>query len=59
VFIGLARSLISRRSTDLLHKQHAFKIAEAISESMYDHLTWKRLGTAELFKVGEMLLIAI
>ncbi|RPB00949.1 hypothetical protein L873DRAFT_1678406 [Choiromyces venosus 120613-1] len=43
---GLARSLISRRSADLLHKQHAFKIAEAISESMYDHLTWKRLDSS-------------
>lgn len=27
-----------------MHKQHAFKIAENISEAMYDHLTWKRLG---------------
>ncbi|CAZ79591.1 unnamed protein product [Tuber melanosporum] len=44
---GLARSLISRRSTDLFHKQHAFKIAEAISESMYDHLTWKRLDSSD------------
>ncbi|PWW73889.1 hypothetical protein C7212DRAFT_213953 [Tuber magnatum] len=44
---GLARSLISRRGTDLFHKQHAFKIAEAISESMYDHLTWKRLDSSD------------
>ncbi|PUU81077.1 hypothetical protein B9Z19DRAFT_1062939 [Tuber borchii] len=51
---GLARSLISRRSANLLHKQHAFKIAEATSESMYDHMTWERLGAAELFKVNSL-----
>lgn len=42
--LGLARGLVSRRNPDLMHKQHAFKIAENISEAMYDHLTWKRLG---------------
>lgn len=54
--IGLARGLVSRRNPDLMHKQHAFKIAENISEAMYDHLTWKRLGMCfrSAFTVNEI-----
>lgn len=42
--IGLAKSLFPRRSPDMFHKQHAFKIGESIADVMLQHLTWKRLG---------------
>lgn len=28
----------------MFHKQHAFKIGEAIADVMIKHLTWERLG---------------
>ncbi|KAJ6260137.1 E3 ubiquitin-protein ligase [Drechslerella dactyloides] len=42
-FQGLARVLVTRRTTDQAHKKHAFKIAESISDTMHQHLTWKRV----------------
>ncbi|RPB27982.1 hypothetical protein L211DRAFT_476750 [Terfezia boudieri ATCC MYA-4762] len=44
---GLAKSLFPRRSPDMFHKQHAFKIGESIADVMLQHLTWKRLETAD------------
>ncbi|KAK6528468.1 hypothetical protein TWF281_009709 [Arthrobotrys megalospora] len=41
-FQGLARVLVTRRS-DQTHKKHAFKIADSISDVMFQHLTWKRV----------------
>ncbi|KAK6535563.1 hypothetical protein TWF694_002017 [Orbilia ellipsospora] len=42
-FQGLARVLVTRRTTDQTHKKHAFKIADSISDVMLQHLTWKRV----------------
>ncbi|KAF3313412.1 hypothetical protein TWF173_005921 [Orbilia oligospora] len=42
-FQGLARVLVTRRGSDPTHKKHAFKIADSISDVMFQHLTWKRV----------------
>ncbi|KAK6345636.1 hypothetical protein TWF718_007546 [Orbilia javanica] len=42
-FQGLARVLVTRRGSDQTHKKHAFKIADSISDVMFQHLTWKRV----------------
>ncbi|KAK6504659.1 hypothetical protein TWF481_006599 [Arthrobotrys musiformis] len=42
-FQGLARVLVTRRGMEQTNKKHAFKIADSISDVMYQHLTWKRV----------------